>query len=162
MRHPVRCSAIVALLLLSGAVACRQVTPKQSGAPSVLGREPRAWTEAFLKEAVLSADVIVIEGPSDLLDHIAIRQDPEAVEYQTRTVPEGLLQELVVRPQFGVEIQAQIDAWTLAAWKRMVILQRPGEVPVTIRAQGSAVWAAAGGSGERREDTLEFRGARGN
>jgi hypothetical protein len=60
-----------------------------------------------------------------------------------------------VRPQFGVEIQAQIDAWTLAAWKRMVILQRPGEVPVTIRAQGSAVWAAAGGSGERREDTLD-------
>ena len=158
MRH----SPIPVLVLLACALACRQVEPREASAPKVQGRETPAWTEAFMKEAVLTADVISIEGPSDLLDHVAIRQDPEAIHYETRTVPEGLLQELVSRPEFGMEIQVQLDAWTLAAFRRMTILQRPGEVPVTVRAQGAAVWAPVDGSGERRDDALEFRGVHGN
>jgi hypothetical protein len=157
-----RDSPIPVLVLSLCAFACRQVEPRDASAPTVLGRPTRAWTEAFMKEAVLTADAISIEGPSDLLDHVAIRQDPEAIQYETRTVPEGLLQELVARPELGVEIQVQLDAWTLAAFRRVTILQRPGEVPVTIRAQGSALWARVDGSGERRDDALEFHGVHGN
>ena len=118
----------------------------------------RAWTQAFQHEAALVADQITIEGPADLLTHIAIQQDPEAIEYTTRTVAEGLFQELRSRPEFRVEIRAQLDAWSIAALQRMTVLQRPGDAPVIVRATGNVVWMAGDGSGERREQTLVFEG----
>jgi hypothetical protein len=122
---------------------------------------PRAWTQAFMKEAILVADEIHLEGPEDLLEHVVIRQDPEAIEYSTRTVESGLFQELRARPEMGVEIRAQLDAWSLAAVRRMTVLQRPGEVPVTVRGQGNAVWVAADGSERRDEASVVFQGLRG-
>jgi hypothetical protein len=114
-----------------------------------------------MRDAALIADEIVIEGPADLLDHVAIAQDPEVFAYVTRTTSEGLLQELTVKPGFGpVEIRAQLDAWALAATRRLVVLQRPAEVPVLVRATGNAVWLASDGSPERREPSLSFRGER--
>lgn len=121
----------------------------------------RAWTGAFLREAVLVADQILIEGPHDLIDHVVLRQDEETTAYATKTIPEGLWQELVARPEMGVEVRAQLDAWSLAAFQRITVLQRPGEVPVTVRALGHAYWAAVDGSGERREESLVFQGLHG-
>ncbi len=154
-------------LLLAAALAllaaCR-TRPADEGEPDPSGEEPSAappWTRAFQEEAALVADEIRIEGPHDLLDHVAIRQDPELIEYHTRTTTEGLLQELSVRPGVGrVEIRAQLDAWALAAFRRLVVLQRPGEVPVSVRASGDAAWFSATGT-ERRESTLAFQGRRG-
>jgi hypothetical protein len=110
---------------------------------------------------VLVADEIVIEGPPGLIDHVALRQDEETTIYATRTVPEGLLQELAARAGTGVEVRAQLDAWSLAAFRRIIVLQRSGDVPVSVRATGGAFWAAADGSGEKREDRLLFTGVRG-
>lgn len=119
---------------------------------------PRVWTLAFLREAVLVADQIVIEGPFDLIDHVALRQDEQTSAYSTKTIPEGLLQELSTRPDVGLEVRGQLDAWSLAAFQKITVLQRPGDVPVTVRALGNAYWAAADGSGERRQDQLVFQG----
>jgi hypothetical protein len=110
---------------------------------------------------VLLADEIVIEGPADLIDHVVLRQDEATAVYTAQTVTDGLLQELTARPEAGVEVRAQLDAWSLAAFRKITVLQRPGEVPVSVRASGNAFWAAADGSGERREQQLFFQGLHG-
>lgn len=153
------------LLLLSCSVALACQTPVEPRSALVL--EPaalpaRTWTDAFLREAVLVADEIAIEGPHDLIDHVVLQQDKETTIYTTKTIPEGLWQELVARPQTGVEVRAQLDGWSLAAFKRITVLQRPGDVPVTVRALGKAYWAAADGSGERRQENLAFQGMHGS
>ena len=145
-------------------LGCRTRAPARDPAvPASSTLAPRPWTLAFLQEAALVADEIRIEGPEDLLTHVAIRQDPEAVTYSTKTTPEGLLQELSVRPDLvgSVEIRTQLDNWALAALQRLIVLQRPGEVPVTLRATGNVVWIPADGSAERRGATLGFQGLRG-
>jgi len=153
--------ALLALAsVLAGALACR--APEPSGSHLTLDPAPppaRAWTSAFLKESVLVADEIVIEGPHDLIDHVALRQDEETTVYSTKTVPEGLLQELSARPEMGVEVRAQLDVWSLAAFRKITVLQRPGEVPVTVRARGNAYWSD--GSNERRQAELVFQGVHG-
>ena len=155
-------SILLACTLLIPALACRG--PQEPGSTLVL--EPRAsparpWTGAFLREAVLVAEEIVIEGPSDLIDHVVLRQDEETTVYTTKTIPAGLWQELAARPEMGVEVRAQLDAWSLAAFRRITVLQRPGDVPVTVRAVGRAFWSAADGSDERRAENLAFQGLHG-
>lgn len=154
-----------ALLALSLAACQREKQPeKPSEMPLTLEPAPpppRAWTTAFLKEAVLIADEIVIEGPHDLIDHVALRQDEETTVYVTKTIPEGLLQELSAKPEAGVEVRAQLDGWALAALRKITVLQRPGDVPVTVRARGDAYFAPASGGSERRDQELVFQGVHG-
>lgn len=147
------------LLVLLACQGPRADGPRLTLEPGAL--PTRAWTSAFQRPAVLVADEIFIEGPPDLVDHVALRQDDESTIYATKTVPEGLRQELAARPELGVEVRAQLDAWSLAALRRITVLARPGEGPVTVRARGSAFWAAADGSGERRENELVFQGSHG-
>jgi hypothetical protein len=143
-------------------IAClRERAPESAQAPADAAPLAREWTRAFQREAVLVADEIVIEGPSDLIDHVALQADVGTNVYTTKTVTAGLLQELVARSESGVEVRGQLDAWSLGAFRRITVLQRPGEVPVTIRARGKAYWAAADGSGERRAEELVFQGVRG-
>ena len=121
----------------------------------------RPWTQAFLEPCYLVADEIRIEGPEDLLVHVVIAQDDLRVEYVTETTEDGLLQVATLRE--GVtrtQIAGTIDAWDLRAMRRLVVLRRPGEVPVTIRATGEVWWSTADGSTERREPSLEFVGER--
>lgn len=148
-------------ILLAG-LACQREHP--AGPPLVL--EPaqlpaRVWTTAFQRPAVLVADEIFIEGPPDLVDHVALRQDQETTLYATRTVNEGLRQELSARPELGVEVRGQLDAWSLAAFQKITVLLRPDEVAVTVRARGNAFWSASDGSAEKRESELVFRGPHG-
>jgi hypothetical protein len=125
----------------------------------VLG-ESRPWTDAFLTEAVLIADEVRIEGPEDLLEHVAIRQDPEALQFATATTSEGLRQEVAAQEGFErVEIRCQLDAWTIVALRKLVVLQRPGEAPVRVIAAGDAAWVPVTGE-EQRGPRLEFRGDR--
>jgi hypothetical protein len=153
-------AVLLAGVILSGLLTACVQTPSDG---PLLDLEPRGapereWTRAFRQESVLVADEIFIEGPFDLIDHVALRQDAETTLYETRTVPEGLLQELVARPEAGTAVRAQLDAWSLAALRKITILQRPGEVPVTVRARGKAFWSAVDGSGEQRQDELVFQG----
>lgn len=154
---PHRCASF--LLLLAGlAPACAGAAKPDSGLVLEPAPPPRDWTQAFLREAVLVADEIVIEGPVGLVEHVALRQDEESTVYTTTTLPEGFFQELLARPESGLEVRAQLDGWALAAFRRITVLERPGEVPVTLRARGNAYWAAADGSGERRQPELVFQG----
>lgn len=155
--------AFAAVLTALAALAAACHGPEADGPPE-LDFEPsqparRAWTQAFQKEAVLVADEILIEGPPDLIDHVVLRLDPETNDYATKTVPQGLLQQLTAKPDSHVELQAQLDAWSLAAFRRITVLQRPGELPVTVRAVGEAYFAAGGD--ERREAQLVFQGVHG-
>lgn len=120
---------------------------------------PRPWTRAFSSPAILIADEIVVEGSGDLLAHVASRQDPTTTSYSSRTTAEGLRQETTVRADAGgAEITAQLDAWELHALRRLVVLQRFDDAPVTLRASGNAYWVAADGRGERRAAALSFGG----
>jgi hypothetical protein len=155
----VRSTAILLCALAALAPACRAPNAPQSKLVLEPAAPPgRPWTGAFLREAVLVADEIAIEGPRDLIDHVVLQQDEETTSYATKTIPAGLWQELVSRPEMGVEVHAQLDGWSLAAFKRITVLQRPGEVPVTVRALGKAFWSLADGSDERRAESLAFQG----
>lgn len=156
-----RTAALLALLALASTLACREVKPEPLQAVASAPPPPPAWTSAFQREAVLVADEIVVEGPPGLIEHVVLRADPETNVYTTKTVTQGLLQELGARPEARMEVRGQLDAWSLAAFRKITVLQRPGEVPVTVRASGNVYWAAADGSGERRQDQLVFQGVRG-
>jgi len=153
------CLLLLSLLTL----ACRTQEPIPEEAPqdpnALLSRglRPRAFPAAFQKPAVLVANRISIEGPTDLLEHVALRPDDDVFVYTTRTTEKGLLQEIRRRPgAVGTEIRCQLDNWQIAAIDHLIVLQRPGEVPVTLVADGEAFWSAEGG-GERREPRLQFR-----
>ncbi len=111
---------------------------------------------------MLIADQILVEGPADLLEHIAIRQEPELFDYKTTTTNAGLRQEISIKEgEGGAEIRAQLDAWSLCALRELVVLQRPGEVPVRVLAAGNAAWIpVSAGLAERRAERLEFQGTR--
>lgn len=156
-----RCSTLALLVACSFPCACRS-EPGQPGQQG-LELEPlelpaRAWTARFRSEAVLVADEIAIEGPHDLVDHVALRQDSETCDYSSQTIPAGLFQELVSKATMGAPVLAQLDGWSLAAARRITVLQRPGDVPVIVRARGNVYWAAAAGGAERRENELTFEG----
>ena len=148
-----------ALLAVLSHSACRAEPPASDGVTlEPLSLPTRSWTREFQHEAVLMADEIAIEGPPDLVDHVVLRSDPETSDYTSRTITEGLLQELAARPAMGTPVVGQLDGWSLAAVRRITVLQRPGEVPVKVIARGNVYWAAVDGSGERRENVLEFLG----
>src|SRR5262245_66536695 len=94
----------------------------------------RAWTSAFVREAVLVADEISIEGPHDLIDHVVLRQDEGLTTYTTKTVPGGRWQELAARPEAGAEVRAQRAARARAAGRRRAAPPRPAGAPGAARA----------------------------
>ncbi len=146
--------------LFLAVVACRSDSGPKAPDPSGPLGAGNTWTDAFLGEAVLVADEIWIEGPEDLLEHVAIRQDPEVLDYATTTTSEGLRQEIVRKEgESAAEIRAQIDAWSVVALQKLVVLQRPGAAPVRIVATGEAAWVPVSGV-EQRGPRLEFRGDR--
>ena len=117
---------------------------------------PQPWTSRFEGEAVLFADEIRIEGPPGLLEHIVLRQEPGVTDYQVRTVAEGLLQELTLLREDPLgDLRGQLDNWSLVAFRRLTLLERPGDVPITVRAEGRAAWIGADGT-EQRQARLQF------
>jgi hypothetical protein len=126
----------------------------------------RTWTRRFAEGAILIADRIELDGPSDLLEHVAVRQDSQVFEFTTRTTREGLRQEMRRKAEAvsGTEIRAQLDGWTLVALQEMLVLQRPGDAPVRVVATGEAAWIPTGDApsgSEQRAPRLEFQGEHG-
>jgi len=119
---------------------------------------PRPFPAAFQAEAVLVARRISIEGPEDLLEHVAVRSDNRLFATTVETTEKGLLQRIRRRPQaHDVDVRCQLDGWQIAALDELVILQRPGEVPVSIVADGEAAYIPSDGGPTRREPRLQFR-----
>jgi hypothetical protein len=150
-------------LILCIAVACESAPHKRDLSDRVdpLSTIKPDWTRAFLKEAVLLADVIRIEGPFDLLEHLAVRQDPSVAAYHTETTRDGLLQITTLREDaVGAQIKAVLDRWEVCALARMEVLERKSDDPVRVIALGNAYFATPDGD-EQRGERLEFRGERG-
>ncbi len=162
MKRPARS---LAALCLSLSAACAGTPAEDSTANhprEATAPVPGPWTRAFLEPAILVADRCFIEGPEDLLEHVAVRQDPGMVEYSTETTNRGLMQTARVKPgRSGIEIHAHLDGLQIVALREIVVLQRPGETPVRVIAEGKAYWSTSDGENERRGERLELGGARG-
>jgi hypothetical protein len=142
----------VALLVLSCA-ACGSAAPKPapavnsasnaapsagSGAGSAAAPARRPWPVELATEAILIADVIHIEGPQGLIEHVAVRQEGDSIAYKAETTAAGFLQ--VWTPTPGLEVRGQLDNCVLAAMQRLTVLERPGATSVDVRASGHAVY----------------------
>lgn len=187
-RRPIRLSAMTktarlrrtALLALplSLALACASTNenmeqPEQNQAEPQLSLEQRSaevprtpqanrvrpWTGRFQNESVLLADEIHIEGPKGLLEHVVSVQDPARVEYVVKTTPSGLRQTTRLREDGQpAQIDAQIDAWRLVAFRRLVVLEKPGDVPVRLRGVGRAIHRDGDTGARTEQNVLEYVG----
>ena len=156
-----RLSVAVFALVTAASCASRETNPDAAQPLEAAAPNLGPWTTAFADKAVLIADVILLEGPPDLLAHFASAQDPAIATYSTRTTPDGLLQETQVRDGYGgVDLPGQLDGWELHALRKLVVLQRFEDAPVILRARGNAYWADAASGREKRGNELAFRGDR--
>lgn len=158
-KNVVRCLA--PLVALAAACSSPEREPEE-GVPQKSAEErllaPVPWTDAFQEPAVLLAADVRIEGPQGLLRHVATISDPEEFDRVERTLPEGFLQEIVVKPDaLGAEIRAQLDQLAIVATHRLSVLERPGPVDVVVLANGDAYWAR-GPETEKRGDSLRLEG----
>ena len=151
-------------LLLGAALAAACTVPDQreEERPTIPAEErlhpTLPWTDAFENAAVLLAAEVRIEGPVGLLRHVATVSDPGEFDRVEKTVSEGFLQEVVVKPDAaGAEIRAQLDKLSIVATHRLSVLERPGPVDVLVVARGDAYWAQGAGN-ERRGDILRLDG----
>ncbi len=165
---PPRVRAALPLVLAAAlAAGCRSdleapAPPADPSAPPPGLRVQQPWTLRFVPPALLVAEEVRIEGPEDLLEHFALRQEPENFRHDQRTTEQGLLLTTEILPDRGaVEIHAQLDGLELVVLRRLVVLQRPGEVPVTVRASGDVLYSRLDGSAEQRAPSLELVGERG-
>ncbi|MBM3977256.1 MAG: hypothetical protein FJ299_09735 [Planctomycetes bacterium] len=95
----------------------------------------RPWPTELAAEALLIGDVIEIEGPEGLIEHLAVRQEGQDVEYKAETTADGFLQ--TWNAKGGAEVRGQLDNCVLAALQRLSALERPGATSVEIRATGA-------------------------
>jgi hypothetical protein len=131
------------------------VADEDAAAPQ---QAPRPWTRTFLEPAVLIAREVTIEGPTGLRDHVALLVDSLVHDYEVRTLPEGMLQEVTLKPGAGEElVRGHLDRLQIAAEVRLRVLERPGDVPVVVVATGNAVWKTPDGK-ERSAETLRLVG----
>ena len=122
---------------------------------------PRPWTQSFRSSALLVADEVRIEGPKGLLDHIATRIEPDFHSYTAETLPEGFQQTFEpLRNDAGIDIRAYFDALEVVALRRLIVLERPGEVDVVVQATGDAFWRESSSGREKRGPLLRFVGTR--
>jgi hypothetical protein len=149
---------------LGGLASCGS-TPEEPepGSAGVEVPALRPWPRTFQRSALLVADRVVIEGPKGLLDHVALSQDPDVVDYVVETLPEGFRQVVSKRSDVGfVEIKAALDALEITALESVMVLERPGDVPVRVIAVGGVWWRSTdpagplSGPAERRGERLEL------
>ncbi len=120
---------------------------------------PAPWTDTFLESQLLTANEVRIEGPEGLIAHVATRLDPADHKHVEKTIPEGFYQETTVLPgEDRNEIRAQIDNLVIAATRKLVILERPGPVDVSVTATGDAFWKNQKTNEEQRGASLRLHG----
>jgi len=156
------------LVVLLALVSSCGSTPKDEGfvPQTVKDMASQPWPHTFERAALLVADQVLIEGPKGLLDHVALAQDPSSLDYEVETLPEGFRQAVSRKSGVGfIQIKAALDALDITALERIVVLERPGNVPVRIVAMGSVWWRSTdpagplSGPAERRGERLELSSA---
>lgn len=158
--------SLLALGLLAGLVGCTTTTEKSEGTvldlgdgavPDPMVRKP--WTTTFTEPALLFANTVHIEGPRGLMDHFAARTVDEYHSYAAETLPEGFRQVYrVERPESGVELRAYLDALEIVVIDKLVVLERPGEHDVLVRAEGEVFWRETNSGREQRAAQLSLSG----
>jgi len=161
------------LALVLGLAACgtprgeeRPAPPPASGDDGPRAGDARVaasaktpWTDAFQKPAALLANRVKIEGPPGLIGHLATVSNADEFDRQEKTVPEGFLLVISVRPDAaGSEIQAQLDRLSIVALEQLTVLERTGPVEVVVTASGKVYWADPATGEERREESLRLEG----
>lgn len=151
----------LALIASCGTPAQERQSDRPPGVSTALPEPPRPWTSSFERSALLVADEVRVEGPKGLLDHIATRIEPEHHVYGVETVAEGFRQTFTPRdPNAGIEMRAYLDGLELVAVRRLVLLERPGDVDVVVQGTGDAYWRETASGREQRGDVLRFVGER--
>jgi hypothetical protein len=152
-------------LVLAALAACS--TPKEDegrreASEARAPAPPKPWTPAFPGRAVLLAATVEIVGPRELIDHLAIAQDPENHAHRESATRDGMRIETTRLPGADGEspISAQIDQLRIAATERLVVLFSPGARQVTVSASGDVYYHAVETGEERRAAQLELVGAR--
>jgi hypothetical protein len=157
------------LALLSAACVTTSEKPPPAADPA---REPQElesvappppelpWPSTFLDESILMAEVVRIEGPPRLRDHLALMQDKDHHELEVTAIATGLLQRTSVREdiEYHAPIRCQLDRLTILAERELLVLERPGEVPVSITAEGDAFYKLTGAAEEQRGARLTIVG----
>lgn len=148
------------------AVACAspRSTPPKAAAPTPANAasEPRStapWPETFRREAVLAARRVEVVGPVGLLDHLAIRVDPDNHDHVENATEQGL--RIVERQRAesdGSPIRAQLDAVVLVVDEELVILESPATQQVSVRAEGDVYLRYVDSGEERRARSLRLEG----
>lgn len=142
--HRTRTIWIAALLCAACGAPAPKPAPAPAGAPgaaaptAAAAPKKRPWPAELAREAILIADVVQIEGPEGLIEHVAVRQEGSDIEYKAETTTNGFLQTWTPKP--GVEVRGQIDNCVIVAMQRITALERPGATSVEIRAHGAAVY----------------------
>ena len=150
-------NALVLGLVALGACSTPAAQESAAPPPEVVALP---WTEEFREEALLVAAEVHIVGPPGLRDHLAVGQDTEHHSYTIQTVPEGLLQETLVNEASvgDVPVRCHLDNLTILVERRIVWLERPGPVAVTITAHGDVFWRKAATGEESRSASLTLTG----
>ena len=138
-----------------GATATETETETSAPPPPAHG-----WVNTFMDEAVLMATSVRIEGPPGLRDHVVLVQDLDHHSYDTVTTEKGLLQTVEVRDdvRYLAPIRVHLDQLTIMAERRIVVLERPGWVPVTIEATGDCFYKRTDSGEEQRGPSLRLVG----
>ena len=150
--------ALSALLVLCAACTSPTSSSEPAGPATDVPLPPSSlpWTSAFLEPAWLLADTVHIEGPPGLIEHFVGRYE-EGISTDVKTLPEGLRQTYEVMGQLPIEVRAQLDQLTIAAMRKIVVLERPGPVDVVVEARGDVVYVDPTGR-ERREAVVRLVG----
>lgn len=149
-------AALALAFALPTAPACSRPEPEPEPAPAVAAAPARAWPQTFAAPAVLVAREVEIEGPPGLLEHLALRVDPRVHDYSVRTVTEGLLQEVTLKPNEVPEVvRCYLDQLEIAAETRLRVLERPGDCELVVTARGDAFFQRPG-EPERRGEQLRL------
>ena len=157
MRSPLLLS--LPLLLVACVVPAELDPGAVGGGGETVPQAPRPWTPAFRQASLVIADRVHIEGPKGLLDHVATRAEDGFHSYEAETLPKGFEQRFrVLEPESGVELRAWLDNVEIVAMRELVVLERPGELDVLLRATGDAYWRDLESGAERRGPELRFTG----
>lgn len=154
-----------ALALLAACSRPEERTPaspraSRSASPASAVPEPVAWTPAFPRKSVLIAARIEIVGPRNLIEHLAIAQDPTHHAHAESATPEGMRIEESRLPESDEPIAAQLDNLTLRAMDSLVVLFSPNAREVTLEAAGDVYFHGLETGEEKRADTLRLVGTR--
>lgn len=153
--------------LVAAALVCACAGPAEKEAtgtgPEAAGEiaveAPAPWTDGFLQPGQLVADVITIEGPAGLRSHTAIVRDDDSIDYDQQVTENGLVQTMSLKPDATIPaVTVTIDNWTVHAFQRIVITERPSaDGDVVLRASGQVVAEVPDGNFEGPNFQRRFR-----